>query len=461
MANHFLYRVIRLAGALGICSVVLGCVSTSVEQEVFMGEGFQSALPDSEARVLVWGNHSGATTRTLGWLHDHQIPAVDRSWVEKELTDPIFDRRTRMEQKKQVLAAAKSVGASLVLFTQVEDSQMGWKFDVMSFGHKRMKFIGVEIRGMKADTGDLQFGAKAWNSEPLAASEQLVMALTSFALEKAFNQAVPSLPVQETVQQLGASGEQIAGLSSSSDEVTASVLSAPQPVEDQSTMTSHISTQSVYAGSEETMGDVSTTLSTTVNEDISKKELPPFMSLQQNVPQQEKRRALVAGLTTLSDEELARVVPDFQLGEDPSAVLPQVPTESVVDYGNQEKTQMDMGPQESYIDGSTLEAELQPYQETSVDDTSILLQVTSGALSLLYAPVKMTYAMLGGFFGGFAYVLTAGNDVVAQSVWDASLRGDYWLTVKHLQGKEAIHFKGEPSSVRTVQQHRIDDAVVE
>ena len=37
-----------------------------IEQEVFMGEGFQSSRLNTEARVLVRGNHSGAMTRTLG-----------------------------------------------------------------------------------------------------------------------------------------------------------------------------------------------------------------------------------------------------------------------------------------------------------------------------------------------------------------------------------------------------------
>ncbi len=48
--------------------------------------------------------------------------------------------------------------------------------------------------------------------------------------------------------------------------------------------------------------------------------------------------------------------------------------------------------------------------------------------------------------GGFVYVLTAGNEQAAQSVWDASLRGTYWLTPNHLQGNEPIRFKGEPAN---------------
>jgi hypothetical protein len=186
---------------LGIFSLLLGCVSTPTENEIFMGEGFQSSLPKQGTRVVVWGNHSGSVSRTLGWLQDHQILAVDPSWIEKELKDPGFSHRTRMEQKRQVLAAAKSVGAPLVLFAQVEDSQLGRKFDLMSFSHKRVKIIGVEIRGMKAETGDVVFGAKAWNSEPLVESEQIVQDLTIFALQKAWNESDRPLSLQPEVAQ--------------------------------------------------------------------------------------------------------------------------------------------------------------------------------------------------------------------------------------------------------------------
>ncbi len=460
MANHFLYRVTRLASALGIFSVVCGCVSAPVEHEVFMGEGFQSSLPNAEARVLVWGNHSGAMTRTLGWLHDHQIPAVDPSWVEKELTDPIFDRRTRMEQKRQVLAAAKSVGASLVLFAQVEDSQMGWKFDVMSFGHKRMKFIGVQIRGMEAETGDVVFGAKAWNSEPLAASEQLVMDLTTFALEKAFNESQFSAELEQNVSAAQMPDKHIASLSILGDGESGRVTSVSQSTEDKPTVTSHHSFQSVYAGREETMGEVATTLPPSMAHEIVEDELQPLISLQQTEPQQEMQGEQVASLSTLNDEETARVRSTFQSVVDQPAVLLQHSTESV-DSGEEEKIQRDGRPMEAYPDESMIETELLSYPENSTSDSSVVLQFASGALSLLYAPIKVTYAMLGGFFGGFAYVLTAGNESVAQSVWDASLKGDYWLTAKQLQGEEAIHFKGEPSSMNAVKQVRIDDAIVE
>ena len=53
----------------------------------------------------------------------------------------------------------------------------------------------------------------------------------------------------------------------------------------------------------------------------------------------------------------------------------------------------------------------------------------------------------------------AGNEPAAQSVWDASLQGTYWVKVKHLPGEEAIHFKGEPLQITPIPQARVDGGV--
>jgi len=410
MENGFLYKLIRPAIILGIFSVVFGCASTPAEQESFRGEGFQSSLPNPGARVVVWGNHSGAVTRTLGWLQDHQILGVDASWIEKELTDTGFSHRTRMEQKRQVLAAAKSVGASLVLFAQVEDSQLGRKFDLMSFGHKRMKIIGVEIRGMKAETGDVVFGAKAWNSEPLVESEQIVQDLTIFALQKAWNESDRPLPLPQEVAQHKPQREQVTVVTSYSDEIP------PEPAP-------------------------------------SKSESDPPLSLKQEVAQPKPQQEEVSVASSYSVEMPPTLEPP-KSESDPPLSLPQ---EVAQPKPQQEEasvlTSNEMLPEPALSLSETVES--QPFEE----EPSLGLQIAGGALSLLYTPLKVVYAGLGGFMGGVAYLLTAGNEQVAQSIWDPSIHGTYWLTAKHLQGEEAIHFKGEPSQIDPVRQARLDEAM--
>ena len=76
------------------------------------------------------------------------------------------------------------------------------------------------------------------------------------------------------------------------------------------------------------------------------------------------------------------------------------------------------------------------------DESSIGIQVASAALSILYTPFKASYALLGGFFGGMAYLVTGGDEAVANSVWSPSLGGTYWLTPQHLVGNEPVYFLG-------------------
>ena len=68
--------------------------------------------------------------------------------------------------------------------------------------------------------------------------------------------------------------------------------------------------------------------------------------------------------------------------------------------------------------------------------------VGSFFLTLVYTPVKMAYAILGGVVGGFTYALTGGNLETAQNVWEPSVYGTYVITPDHLKGNEPVRFVG-------------------
>lgn len=70
------------------------------------------------------------------------------------------------------------------------------------------------------------------------------------------------------------------------------------------------------------------------------------------------------------------------------------------------------------------------------------LGIGSGLLTLVYFPVKVVYAVLGGVVGGFTYVLTGGDLETAQTVWKPSFHGTYVITPSHLKGDEAVRFYG-------------------
>ena len=62
------------------------------------------------------------------------------------------------------------------------------------------------------------------------------------------------------------------------------------------------------------------------------------------------------------------------------------------------------------------------------------------AANVVYVPVKLGYALLGGMTGGVAYVLTGANYNVAERVWVPSIGGNYILSADQLRGAEPIQF---------------------
>ena len=66
--------------------------------------------------------------------------------------------------------------------------------------------------------------------------------------------------------------------------------------------------------------------------------------------------------------------------------------------------------------------------------------------SCVYSPAKVVYALVGGITGGMAFLVTCGNQDVAQKIWIPSLRGTYVITPEMLKGKEQVQFVGQPET---------------
>jgi len=66
--------------------------------------------------------------------------------------------------------------------------------------------------------------------------------------------------------------------------------------------------------------------------------------------------------------------------------------------------------------------------------------------TLIYGPIKLTYAILGGTIGGLGYVVSAGSLDVSNKIWVPSLGGSYVITPEMLRGEQAIHFFGSTTA---------------
>ncbi len=70
------------------------------------------------------------------------------------------------------------------------------------------------------------------------------------------------------------------------------------------------------------------------------------------------------------------------------------------------------------------------------------LGVGTVLVDLVYMPVKVVYATLGGLTGGLAFLLTGGRMDTASAIWRPSLGGTYVITPSMLRGDDPIYFSG-------------------
>lgn len=62
--------------------------------------------------------------------------------------------------------------------------------------------------------------------------------------------------------------------------------------------------------------------------------------------------------------------------------------------------------------------------------------MNSCLLSLVYSPIKVNIAIIGGVVGGVAYPLSGFNGGVSKKIWSSSMGGTYLITEDILRGNE-------------------------
>lgn len=62
--------------------------------------------------------------------------------------------------------------------------------------------------------------------------------------------------------------------------------------------------------------------------------------------------------------------------------------------------------------------------------------------TLIYAPLKLTYALTGSLIGGMAWIWTGGDSEVATPIVHSAIKGDYVISPAHIEGERPIEFHG-------------------
>ena len=369
MKKSFMKPLNFLLTILCLWSLPAGCATYGMDQKSFDGEGFRVSIPNLQTRAVVWGNHAEAVKHASNWLNDEEILVLYRL-VDDDMGNTAMRPQAKTKPHIHMLSAARRVGAPLVIFLDVNEKLVKPNLDPMKLDDEIPKTVEVEVRGMNADTRDLVFGSKVWNSQPRIPSDQLVRDLTTFALIKALKEPQSAVPPQQMVDQEMNAREHVRVLPDPMYKEISSLPADSSLSESPPINTSNGSAQSNFSETVEMKEEGTKPLAYSTDEDILESEIEPRYSeiSDEGTPSEEPSRGLIIG---------------------------------------------------------------------------------SGALSLLYTPVKVTYAVLGGFFGGFAYILTGGNTETATAIWDNSLGGTYVIQPEHLRGDESIHFMGPPSSTES------------
>lgn len=104
------------------------------------------------------------------------------------------------------------------------------------------------------------------------------------------------------------------------------------------------------------------------------------------------------------------------------------------------------GSDPSSLGSDTSAVGSEPAPSTGESDTwsTVGWGVLTGLANVVYVPAKLVYAGLGGLTGGMALGLTGGDTKTAESIWEPSLFGNYFLTPAMVQGQEPFSFAGSP-----------------
>jgi hypothetical protein len=62
--------------------------------------------------------------------------------------------------------------------------------------------------------------------------------------------------------------------------------------------------------------------------------------------------------------------------------------------------------------------------------------------TLVYAPLKVAYAVGGSVISGLAWAWTLGDTDVSGPILRSAVRGDYVVSPAHLEGRRDLHFVG-------------------
>jgi len=81
-------------------------------------------------------------------------------------------------------------------------------------------------------------------------------------------------------------------------------------------------------------------------------------------------------------------------------------------------------------------------KESEHEEHAPMTYVATVLTNVVYVPAKVVFAVLGAVTSGVTYLVTLGSSEPTDSIWNSSVRGNYVVTPRMIEGKQTIHFAG-------------------
>ncbi|WP_447969818.1 hypothetical protein [Nitrospira sp. M1] len=419
------YRVLYLRSFLLLLMLMWmgGCAGTLEHVDLDPKTvGYQAPVPKAGTRVVVWGNHSLAVDNASMWLHQRGLIVLDRTKLQQGLNDKRGRLTGSSKDWANILEAGKNIGADLVAFVEVSNIKEGQKFTLSQVRSAPTFSLTVEVRGVNPETGDIVTKSKAWQTGPTENSDFVIEDLTARALVGAWKSGTPEYKV------LAFDGEEI------QEDVVLSQEPPPQAIISQRVPTRQ---DEKFTEKEEPVSFLNQDAvnQTEVNPESSRGQYPGSTIQTGDASRHQELEGTEADNLVASSRQNAVI-------ELSKKRPPQHSKKSqTVESTSSERSDLHRDVDSTYLREMESASSTEQSSQSGSDD-SVGAQIASGALSILYTPVKLVYAGLGGIFGGLAYVLTGGDEATAHTIWTASVDGDYFLTPSHLSGDSSVEFMG-------------------
>lgn len=172
-----------------IASALFGCGAYPVT------DGFQKALPERQARIVVWGGNLTANAAVTTWLQKLGLTIIERARVQQVFAEQRIVLTNTPYDDAQMLRVGKLIGLDQIVYVDVSAVEVGTIRPL--FNPPITTYIAnVAVRGVRVETGEVVWSGTARYRNPIMGHDDYVVRLSCQALATAWGLRPPGeLPV--------------------------------------------------------------------------------------------------------------------------------------------------------------------------------------------------------------------------------------------------------------------------